>query len=174
MRPDTRCTAQGRLDTPLGVLALRATDRGLAAVLFDAQKYHPGEIDAPVAPGHPHIALAARELAGYFAGRTRRFSVPLDPLGTPFQQAVWQALLEIACGEVRSYGDIARRIGRPAAVRAVGAAVGRNPLTIIVPCHRVVGSDGSLTGFASGLPRKRALLALEGSLTGELNPELSV
>lgn len=163
--------AQGRIDTPLGALTLLATDRGLAAVLFDAQKHHPGEIDAPHAPGHPHVAWAARELAGYFAGHTRRFTVPLDPQGTPFQQSVWQALLEIECGALRSYGDIARRVGKPAAVRAVGAAVGRNPLTIIVPCHRVVGSDGSLTGFASGLPRKRALLVLEGALSAEIGDE---
>ncbi len=162
------CVAQGQAETPLGPLTLLATERGLAAVLFDAQKYHPGEIDAPVDQAQPHIALAARELAGYFAGHTRRFTVALDPQGTPFQQAVWQALLEIECGQLRSYGDIARRVGRPAAVRAVGAAVGRNPLGIIVPCHRVVGSDGSLTGFAAGLPRKRALLALEGSLSVEL------
>ena len=168
MKPDNRCTAQGRVDTPLGELTLLATERGLAGVLFDAQKYHPGEIAAPMAQGHPHISLAARELASYFAGRTRRFSVPLDPQGTPFQQAVWQALLEIECGQLRSYGDIARRVGKPSAVRAVGAAVGRNPLGIVVPCHRVVGSDGSLTGFAAGLPRKRALLALEGSLSAEL------
>ena len=168
MKYPANCIAQGRVETPLGPLTLLATERGLAAVLFNAQKYHPGEIDLPVDQAQPHIARAARELSSYFAGRTRRFTVPLDPQGTPFQRDVWRALLEIDCGQLRSYGDIARRVGRPAAVRAVGAAVGRNPLGIVVPCHRVVGSDGSLTGFAAGLPRKRALLALEGSLSAEL------
>ena len=160
--------AQGRIDTPLGPLTLWATERGLAAVLFDAQKHHPGAADAPMAMSHPHIALAARELGEYFAGTRREFAVPIDPHGTPFQQDVWRALRAIACGRLSSYGEVARQIGRPAAVRAVGAAVGRNPLTIIVPCHRVVGRDGSLTGFAAGLPRKRALLALEGSLSADL------
>ena len=171
MKTPSPFVAQTSIETPLGALILVATARGLAAVLFDAQKHHPGEIDAPEDPTHPHLALAARELKAYFAGRGKRFSVPLDPQGTPFQQSVWQALLEIESGQLRSYGEIARRVGRPEAARAVGAAVGRNPLTIIVPCHRVVGSDGSLTGFASGLPRKRALLSLEGSLSAELAAE---
>ena len=171
MKPTPDVIAQGRIETPLGPLTLWATQRGLAAVLFDAQKHHPGAAEAPVAMSHPHIAQAARELGEYFAGTRRRFDVPIDPHGTPFQQDVWRALRDIACGQLSSYGDIARQVGRPTAVRAVGAAVGRNPLTIVVPCHRVVGSDGSLTGFASGLQRKRALLALEGSLTAELSAE---
>ncbi|WP_201494055.1 methylated-DNA--[protein]-cysteine S-methyltransferase [Rubrivivax sp. A210] len=165
---DQPVAAQGRIETPLGPLTLWASARGLMAVLFDAQKHHPGDSAAPLDPHHPHIALAAQELNEYFAGSRRQFAVPLDPQGTPFQQAVWQALLEIECGALSSYGEVARRVGRPAAVRAVGAAVGRNPLSIIVPCHRVVGSDGSLTGYAGGLPRKRALLALEGALSAEL------
>ncbi|HSQ73579.1 MAG TPA: methylated-DNA--[protein]-cysteine S-methyltransferase [Rubrivivax sp.] len=153
--------AQCRIETPLGPLTLAATARGLAAALFDAQSHHPGAIEAPVDPRHPHLALAAREFAAYFAGTGQRFTVALDPAGTPFQQRVWQALLEIAPGTRLSYAEIARRLGRPGAARAIGAAVGRNPIAIIVPCHRVVGSDGSLTGYAGGLPRKRALLAHE-------------
>jgi methylated-DNA-[protein]-cysteine S-methyltransferase len=171
MTPTPDIVAQGRIDTPLGPLTLWATERGLAAVLFDAQKHHPGASEAEVSLRHPHIALAARELGEYFAGKRRAFEVPIDPQGTPFQHEVWRALRTIACGRLQSYGEVARRIGRPAAVRAVGAAVGRNPLGIIVPCHRVVGSDGSLTGFAAGLPRKRALLVLEGSLSAELSAE---
>ena len=162
------CTAQGRLDTPLGPLTLWASEAGLSAVLFDAQKHHPGASRAPQAPRHPHIARAAQQLAEYFDGQRRHFELALDPQGTPFQQAVWQALLQIACGELSSYGEVARRVGRPAAVRAVGAAVGRNPLSIVVPCHRVVGSSGALTGYAGGLERKRALLALEGALSAQL------
>ena len=157
----TDLVAQCRIDTPLGPLTLAATARGLAAALFDAQRHHPGEIPARSAPGHPHLVLAARELAAYFAGTLRHFTVPLDVQGTPFQQEVWRALRAIAPGRTTSYGAIAAQIGRPTAVRAVGAAVGRNPIAIIVPCHRVVGSDGSLTGYAGGLERKRALLALE-------------
>jgi methylated-DNA-[protein]-cysteine S-methyltransferase len=153
--------AQARADSPLGPLRLAATPRGLAGLWFDGQAHHPGPIDAPADAGQPHIALALRELARYWHDAGSRFSVPLDPAGTPFQLAVWAALRGIAPGRTLSYRDLAGRIGKPAAVRAVGAAVGRNPLGIIVPCHRVVGSDGSLTGYAGGLPRKQALLHAE-------------
>ncbi len=156
--------AQCRIDTPLGPLTLAATARGLAAALFDAQAHHPGALDAPVQAAQRHLAQAAREFAEYFAGTRRHFDVALDPQGTPFQQQVWQALLKIPCGALSSYGAIAREVGRPDAARAVGAAVGRNPVAIAVPCHRVVGSDGGLTGYAAGLPRKEALLRLEGAL----------
>jgi methylated-DNA-[protein]-cysteine S-methyltransferase len=156
-----RFTAQARLETPLGPLRLAATARGLAGAWFDAQAHHPGELDAPCDPAHPHLALASRELRAYFDGRLTRFTVPLDLAGTPFQAAVWQALRGIAPGQRLSYGELARRVGRPRASRAVGAAVARNPVSVIVPCHRVIGSDGSLTGYAGGLDRKRALLALE-------------
>jgi methylated-DNA-[protein]-cysteine S-methyltransferase len=161
---NTDLVAQCRIETPLGPLALAATARGLAAALFDAQRHHPGEIDAPVDPRQPHLALAAHELADYFAGRSRQFTVPLDAAGTIFQHRVWQALLGIPHGHLGSYGDIAQRLGQPNAARAVGAAVGRNPISIIVPCHRVIGRDGSLTGYAGGLSRKQALLRLEGAL----------
>ncbi len=162
--PPTRLQAQCRIDTPLGPLTLAATPRGLAAALFDAQAHHPGAIDAPIDAAQPHLAQAAREFAAYFAGRRRRFDVALDAAGTPFQQQVWQALLAIDAGAVDTYAAVARRIGRPSAVRAVAAAIGRNPVAIVVPCHRVIGSDGSLTGYAAGLARKQRLLRLEGAL----------
>jgi methylated-DNA-[protein]-cysteine S-methyltransferase len=111
---------------------------------------------------HPLILEAERQLAEYFAGRRQRFTLPLDPSGTAFQRDVWDALRTIPFGETRSYAQIARQIGHPRAVRAVGAANGRNPLSIVVPCHRVVGSTGALTGFAGGLDVKARLLALEG------------
>lgn len=159
-----RIEAQARIASPLGPITLAATARGLAGAWFDAQAHAPGPIDARVDPAQPHLALAARELQAYFDGHRRGFEVALDAEGTPFQREVWRALCAIARGTTASYGEIARRIGRPAAVRAVGAAVGRNPLGIIVPCHRVIGSDGSLTGYAGGLERKRALLALEAAV----------
>lgn len=157
----TRFDAQCRIDTPLGPLTLAATARGLAAAWFDAQQHHPGDIHAPRDPGHPHLALAARELAAYFDGTGCGFTVPLDAAGTAFQHAVWRALLGIPRGTLATYGRIAQGIGQPRAARAVGAAVGRNPISIVVPCHRVVGRDGSLTGYAGGLQRKQALLQLE-------------
>ena len=155
--------AQCRAQTPLGPMTLAATEAGLAGAWFDAQAHHPGELQAPVQPAQRWLMQARQELAEYFAGQRQRFSVPLDPQGTPFQQAVWQALLRIDCGQLGRYGELAQQLGKPAAARAVGAAVGRNPISIIVPCHRVVGQDGSLTGYAGGLPRKQALLQLEGA-----------
>jgi methylated-DNA-[protein]-cysteine S-methyltransferase len=107
-----------------------------------------------------------RQLKAYFAGTLRQFDLPLAPAGTPFQQTVWQALREIPYGETVSYGQLARGIGRPAAVRAVGAANGRNPLAIVVPCHRVIGSDGRLVGYGGGLPAKSMLLELERRVVG--------
>jgi methylated-DNA-[protein]-cysteine S-methyltransferase len=159
----THITAQARFDTPLGPVTLAATERGLAGLWFDAQLHHPEAIDAPVDPGNAFIAQAGRELAEYFRGERSDFTVPLDARGTAFQQQVWRALSGIASGATTSYGAIARSLGKAAAVRAVGAAVGRNPVSIIVPCHRVLGSDGSLTGYAGGLPRKSALLQIEAT-----------
>lgn len=165
MKPmNTALEAQMRMDSPLGTLTLAATARGLALVWFDDQAHRADSVDAPVNEDHPHLALAARELQAYWTGPQRPFTVPLDPTGTPFQQAVWQVLRGIAAGATMSYGAVAQAIHKPAAVRAVGAAIGRNPLGIIVPCHRVIGSQGSLTGYAGGLPRKQALLVLEGAL----------
>lgn len=157
-----RCTAQATIATPLGALLLARTERGLAGAWFEGQKYHAGELQAPERPGDPLLRAAAEQLADYFAGRSSRFDVPLDLHGTGFQLGVWHALRAIGPGQTRSYLEIARKVGSPKAVRAVGAAVGKNPLSVIVPCHRVVGSNGALTGYAGGLHRKRALLALEG------------
>jgi methylated-DNA-[protein]-cysteine S-methyltransferase len=156
--------AQSRIDSPLGALTLATTARGLALAWFDAQQHRSETVDAPTDPAHPTLLWAAREFDAYWADARTRFTLPLDPSGTAFQQAVWQVLRGIAPGALLSYGEVARRIAKPAAVRAVGAAIGRNPLGIIVPCHRVVGSNGSLTGYAGGLPRKQALLQHEGAL----------
>lgn len=157
------CTAQSTIDSPLGPILLARTARGLAGAWFEGQKDHPGPLDAPVVDDDPILRAASAQLADYFAGRIAHFDLPLDLHGTGFQLGVWKALLAIAQGQTRSYGDIARALGSPRAVRAVGAAVGKNPVSVIVPCHRVVGSDGSLTGYAGGVERKRALLALEGA-----------
>ncbi len=159
--PSSPFVAQARIDTPLGPLTAAATARGLAGLWFDGQRHHPGPIDAPVDPAQPHLAQVARELAAYWRDARMRFTVPLDPQGTPFQRAVWRALLDIGPGAVDRYGALAARLGRKGAARAVGAAVGRNPVSIVVPCHRVVGHGGALTGYAGGLERKRALLLRE-------------
>ena len=158
-----RIEAQTAVDTPLGPLLLAATARGLAGAWFDDQRHHPGAIAAPVDASHPQLLRAAQALAAYWSCAAQPFALALDAQGTAFQQAVWQALCGIAPGQTSTYGEIARRIGRPTAVRAVGAAVGRNPLGIIVPCHRVLGADGSLTGYAGGLQRKQALLQHEAA-----------
>jgi methylated-DNA-[protein]-cysteine S-methyltransferase len=156
--------AQARFDSPLGPLTAAATDDGLAGLWFDGQRHHPGPLAAPVDPAQRWLALAREQLDAYWAG-ARAFDVPLDPRGTPFQLAVWRALRAIAAGATRSYAEVAASIGAPQALRAVGAAIGRNPVSIVVPCHRVIGRDGGLTGYAGGLDRKRALLALEGALS---------
>jgi methylated-DNA-[protein]-cysteine S-methyltransferase len=157
-------TAQARLDTPLGPLTLAATDAGLAGAWFDEDAHPPGTLTAPVDAAQRWIVQASDELTAYFAGRRVPFEVPLDLHGTPFQRAIWQALLGIACGVTSTYAEIATAAGSPRGVRAAGAAIGRNPVSIIVPCHRVIGRDGSLTGYSGGLHRKEALLALEGVL----------
>ncbi|WP_210545109.1 methylated-DNA--[protein]-cysteine S-methyltransferase [Rhodoferax sp. PAMC 29310] len=157
-------TVQSRFESPLGRITLAATDDALVGVFFDQQAHMPEVNHWPVADEHPILLQAQAELTEYFAGQRRTFEVPLDlSSGTPFQQAVWQALLAIPCAATTSYGAISAKIGKPAAVRAVGGAVGRNPVSIIVPCHRLVGANGSLTGYAGGLPRKTALLQLEGA-----------
>lgn len=161
--------AQARIATPLGPLTAVATARGLAGLWFDGQRHHPGPIDAPVDAANPHLAQAARELAAYWRDAGTRFALALDPQGTPFQRAVWLALGTIGSGEVDRYGALAARLGRPGAARAVGAAVGRNPISIVVPCHRVLGQDGSLTGYAGGLERKQALLRHEAGATGAID-----
>jgi len=140
--------AQARADTPLGTIVLAATSRGLAGLWFDGQAHHPGPLAAPDDAANPFIAQTLRELVAYWRSGRVHFRTPLDPLGTPFQQRVWHALRGIVAGSTTTYGALAAALGRPTAVRAVGAAVGRNPLSIVVPCHRVVGRDGALTTLA--------------------------
>lgn len=151
------------MDTPVGRLKLVAGDNGLAAILWpnDNPKRVPlGALTEGA--DNPFLRQTEQELAEYFAGKRSAFTVPLDFNGTDFQQSVWQALLTIPFGETRSYGQIAAQLGKPSASRAVGAANGRNPISIIAPCHRVIGTNGKLTGFAGGLETKAHLLALEG------------
>lgn len=147
------------IDSPLGPLQLSSDGEHLTEINFPDQ--HRAEPDS--ASPDSVLRAARTQLDEYFAGRRQRFDLPLAASGTPFQESVWQALAAIPWGEVRSYRDIACAIGKPKAVRAVGAANGRNPLPIVVPCHRVIGADGSLTGFGGGLPLKVQLLTLEGS-----------
>ena len=141
------------LDSPLGRLALHASEHGLARIELAAR----GGASQPT----PLLELAARQLAEYFAGERASFDLPLDPRGSDFDLAVWTELRRIPHGETISYAELARRVGRPSAARAVGGANGRNPLPIVIPCHRVVASDGSLGGYAGGLAMKRALLGIE-------------
>ena len=148
--------------SPHGRMLLVADGKGLAHVSFIGQKHAPRVARDWTRDGaHAPIAKAKRELAEYFAGRRKRFSVKLAPKGTPFQRKVWKAISQVAFGKTIAYAELARRAGCPGSARAAGAATGRNPIGIIVPCHRIVGSNGSLTGYAGGLGKKRALLALE-------------
>lgn len=150
------------IDNPIVRLAVAGDDQGIRRIHFlngkDRWKPQPEWKRDDRARA---LRNAVRELRAYFAGELRQFSLPLAPVGTPFQLDVWNALRAIPYGETRSYGELAARIGRPSAVRAVGAANGANPLPIVVPCHRVIGSNGSLTGFGGGIPLKQALLELE-------------
>lgn len=164
---------QTSLQSPLGKVTIAATDKGLAGLWFEGQKHLPAELlGVPVWPenaAHPVLQQTRQQLAEYFAGERTAFDLPLHlAYGTAFQQSVWQALLKIESGSTQSYGEISRQIGKPAAVRAVGAAVGKNPVSVIVPCHRVIGSKGALTGYAGGLHRKTALLQLEKSIPESL------
>ncbi len=148
--------------SPVGRLTLVASERGLAAVLWEHDPPSRVRLGATKEDAsHALLLQAQQQLEEYFAGKRRTFTVKLDPAGTEFQNKVWKALRTIPFGETRSYGEIAHQIGSGKAVRAVGAANGRNPLSIIVPCHRVIGADGKLTGFAGGLAVKAQLLALE-------------
>jgi methylated-DNA-[protein]-cysteine S-methyltransferase len=150
------------IDSPLGPLKLVASDKGLAAILWkDEDPRRVLRSSVVEDPDHAVLVETERQLRAYFAGRLKAFSLPLDFKGTEFQKSVWQALLTIPFGETRSYAEIARQIGRPAAVRAVGAANGRNPISIVTPCHRVIGSNGELTGYGGGLAAKEHLLGLE-------------
>ena len=151
--------------SPLGNVLLVANGDELCGVYFDDQKYLP-PIDAAWQEDNGSAVLRAAhaQLDQYFAGSRKRFELPLAPNGTSFQRAVWNAIAQVPWGETLAYAELASRAGRPGSARAAGAATGRNPLSIIVPCHRIVGSDGSLTGYAGGLDRKRKLLALERPL----------
>lgn len=149
--------------TPVGALKLVGSDKGLAAILWEDDK--PGRVRLDVAgedKNHPVLCEAERQLNAYFEGKLKVFKLKLDFNGTAFQKKVWEALLAIPFGETRSYRQIADVIGSPKAVRAVGAANGKNPISIVAPCHRVIGANGSLTGFAGGLEVKAFLLKLEG------------
>lgn len=176
-------TATMRVDTPLGVMLLAACGEALAGAWFLGQDDVPAELAARDAQEGEGVATegdgapvqatpaqqavlrnAANQLGEWFSGQRKTFDLPLVTAGTPFQQEVWRALLDLSFGQTCSYGDLAHRIGRPRAVRAVAQAVGRNPISIVIPCHRVVGHDSSLTGFGGGLVRKRALLAHEGHI----------
>lgn len=157
--------AISKCPSPVGELTLVASDTGLAAILWENDD--PARVRlAPQFenPDHPVLRETARQLGQYFAGERWSFDLPLDFHGTDFQKDVWQALLAIPFGETRSYAEIARAVGRPTAFRAVGAANGRNPISIVAPCHRVIGTNGTLTGFAGGIEAKRHLLALEGQM----------
>lgn len=156
-----RCT----LSSPWGPMTLAAHDQALVWTGFDGQKHEANTAAWPLSRDNAVLRQTAEQLQQYFAGERTVFDLPLDlGYGTAFQQNVWHSLLGIAAGATSTYGAIGQAVGNPKAVRAVGAAVGRNPISIIVPCHRVVGSDGSLTGYAGGVERKQALLQLEGAL----------
>lgn len=160
---EARATCEAVVASAVGPLRLTVTEEALVGLHFVDDD---GAAVTGVDPADPPLlAQAKRELAEYFAGRRRRFEVPVVLAGTPFQRAVWAALQEIGWGQTLSYGELARQIGRPTASRAVGAANGANPVAIVVPCHRVIGADGSLTGYGGGEPRKRWLLEHEGQAT---------
>jgi methylated-DNA-[protein]-cysteine S-methyltransferase len=162
------------MPSPVGELTLAANDDGLAAVYFEQHKYGHSvderrdwtRDDHGSNPASRALEAARHQLTEYFAGRLRAFDLPLAPTGTRFQHHVWSELRQIPFGATSSYGELARRLGDPGAARAVGAANGRNPLSIVVPCHRVIGANGSLTGFGGGIERKRWLLAHETRVTG--------
>ena len=148
--------------SPHGRMLLVADDKALTGVYFTGQKYQPRiEAEWKRDARHAPLRQAKRELKEYFSGKRKRFSVRLAPRGTPFQRSVWKSIASVRFGKTIAYAELARRAGCPGGARAAGAATGRNPIGIIVPCHRIVGSNGSLTGYAGGLAKKRALLALE-------------
>jgi methylated-DNA-[protein]-cysteine S-methyltransferase len=167
-------TQTREIPSPLGLILLAASPQGLCGVWFLDQKHFPPATTLQATQTKPSttsadseiwLTQATQQLDHYFTGHRQHFDLPLDlSAGSAFQQSVWHALLTIGRGQTESYGGLANRVGRPSAARAIGAAVGRNPISIIVPCHRVVGGNGALTGYAGGLPRKVALLQLEGVL----------
>jgi methylated-DNA-[protein]-cysteine S-methyltransferase len=148
------------LDSPIGELTLVSDGEALTGLYMDAQRHRP-ELPATTGSDDAVLAAARRQLGEYFAGQRREFDLPVRPAGTRFQREVWDALRHIPYGETAGYGELAQRLGRPGAARAVGMANGRNPIAIVVPCHRVIGANGGLTGYGGGLERKRYLLELE-------------
>ncbi len=155
-------------DSPLGQILLVASDQALTGLHFVGEKYYPGiDSEWQRLPTAQLIVRARKQLDEYFAGTRKGFDLTVDPAGTPFQRGVWCALQTIPYGTTTNYGEIANRIGKPTASRAVGAANGRNPISIVIPCHRVVGASGDLTGYAGGVARKDALLRLEAAGAGE-------
>lgn len=158
-------TRYSTIDSPVGPLTLTADDGHLTGVYFARHKGKPvAQDDWQRDDASAVLRQAKRQLDEYFAGKRTDFDLPLAPHGTPFQQSVWRSLLAIPFGRTSTYGELAATVGKPAAARAVGAAVGANPISIVVPCHRIIGKDGSLTGFGGGLDRKTKLLQLEGVL----------
>lgn len=158
-------TVTTTFDSLLGLMRLAANPQGLCGLWFEGQRHQADASVWPTVPEHPVLQQASAQLTQYFAGQRRQFDLPLDlSVGTSFQQAVWQALQSLAFGKTCSYSALSAQMGRPTAVRALSGAVARNPLSIIVPCHRVLGANGALTGYAGGLDRKAALLKLEGAL----------
>jgi len=156
-----RATAAARIQTPIGTLGVAATSRGLWRIEFDARKIRPARGDAEA---QAHLATAVQQLREYFLGQRKEFNLPLDLQGSPHQLRIWRALCAIPYGETLTYGELARRVGLPtSAARAAGRACATNPAPVVVPCHRIIGGDGKLHGFGGGLPRKEALLKLEGS-----------
>ncbi|MEU0137601.1 methylated-DNA--[protein]-cysteine S-methyltransferase [Streptomyces sp. NPDC006296] len=155
------------VDSPYGALTLVATDGVLSGLYMTGQRHRPPE-ETFGAPDPRPFTETVRQLNAYFAGERTEFDLPLDLAGTPFQRSVWAELVRIPYGETRSYGELAENLGKPGASRAVGLANGRNPIGIIVPCHRVIGASGSLTGYGGGLDRKQRLLAFERGEEGEV------
>ncbi len=154
--------ATNTIDSPLGRIVLAAQGQVLTGLWFEGQKHFGGIQDAWVNhPDHPILLECEAQLAEYFAGRLVRFDLPLAPRGTPFQRRVWQALLTIPFAALTSYGNVAKQLSAGRGVRAVAAAIGRNPISLVIPCHRVIAANGSLTGYAGGLDRKEQLLSLE-------------
>jgi methylated-DNA-[protein]-cysteine S-methyltransferase len=174
-RPHARTSHQAgprlraELDSPIGPLTLVAQDGALTGLYMQVRGHEPGDAELGEPAGldaDPVLAQAAGQLKAYFAGQLSTFDLPLAMTGTGFQRTVWEGLRQIPFGQTISYGELARRIARPSASRAVGLANGRNPISIVVPCHRVIGADGSLTGYGGGIDRKRFLLALEQRVSG--------
>jgi methylated-DNA-[protein]-cysteine S-methyltransferase len=158
-----------RKDFPLGPVVAIADDKGIVSLDFVKAKYARRiGVDWIEDPQDPVIAECFRQLGEYFEGKRREFNLPLAAVGTPFQERVWHEISQVPYGKTISYGELARRAGAPGQARAAGSATGRNPIAVVVPCHRIIGADGSLTGYAGGLPRKQGLLELEGVLQASL------